>query len=163
TELSTDEVAKAVRLIRSTGAQIRTQSPLLKHINDNADVWINMWRKQVDMSMIPYYMFVVRDTGSKQFFELPLVRCWSIFKEAYSHVSGVCRTVRGPSMSAKLGKIQVLGVANVKNEKVFVLRFLQGRNMKWVDVPFFAKYDASATWFDQLVPAFGEEKFFFEP
>ncbi|MEG1649413.1 MAG: lysine 2,3-aminomutase [Rikenellaceae bacterium] len=163
TELSTDEVAKAVRLIRSTGAQIRTQSPLLKHINDNAEIWIDMWRKQVDMSIIPYYMFVVRDTGSKQFFELPLVRCWSIFKEAYSHVSGVCRTVRGPSMSAKLGKIQVLGVANVKNEKVFVLRFLQGRNMKWVDVPFFAKYDAAATWFDQLVPAFGEEKFFFEP
>ncbi len=50
----------------------------------------------------------------------------------------------------------------VKGEKVYVLRFLQGRDPKWVDVPFFAKYDPKATWFDQLTPAFGEEKFFFE-
>ena len=28
--------------------------------------------------------------------------------------------------------------------------------------PFFAKYDENATWFSELKPAFGEEKFFFE-
>jgi hypothetical protein len=39
---------------------------------------------------------------------------------------------------------------------------LQGRDPKWVDVPFFAKYDPKATWFDQLEPAFGKERFFFE-
>ncbi|MDR3308441.1 MAG: lysine 2,3-aminomutase, partial [Tannerella sp.] len=33
-ELSTDAVQKAIAAIRSTGAQIRCQSPLLKHIND---------------------------------------------------------------------------------------------------------------------------------
>ncbi len=41
------------------------------------------------------------------------------------------------------------------------LRFLQGRNSDWVHRPFFAKYDPKAIWFDDLVPAFGEEKFFF--
>lgn len=161
-ELSTDVVKEAVTRIRATGAQIRSQSPLLKHINDAPEIWSEMWRKQVDMNIIPYYMFIARDTGSKMFFELPLERCWKIFREAYSHVSGVCRTVRGPSMSAGLGKIQVLGVTTVKSEKVYVLRFIQAKNSKWVDVPFFAKYDPSATWFDQLEPAFGEEKFFFE-
>jgi hypothetical protein len=50
----------------------------------------------------------------------------------------------------------------VRGEKVFVLRFLQGRNPQWVDIPFFAEYDPQATWFSQLKPAFGEEKFFFE-
>ena len=35
-ELSTAAVRKATKLIRATGAQIRTQSPLLKHINDKA-------------------------------------------------------------------------------------------------------------------------------
>lgn len=161
-ELSTDAVKKAIARIRSTGAQIRTQSPLLKHINDHPDIWSDMWRKQVDLSCIPYYMFIARDTGSKYFFELPLEKCWQIFKKAYSQVSGVCRTVRGPSMSATPGKIQVLGVAEVKDEKCFVLRFIQGRNPNWVDIPFFAKYDPKATWFDQLVPAFGEKEFFFE-
>ena len=65
-------------------------------------------------------------------------------------------------MSASSGKVQVLGVSKVNGEKVFVLRFIQGRKPKWTCTPFFAKYDPEATWFDQLVPAFGEKKFFFE-
>jgi len=161
-ELSTEAVHKAIRHILSTGVQIRTQSPVLRHINDKPELWSEMWRKQVDLGCIPYYMFIARDTGSKAYFELPLEKCWEIFRKAYRNVSGLCRTVRGPSMSDHAGKIQVLGVQEVKGEKVFVLRFIQGRNPRWVHVPFFAKYDPKATWFNQLRPAFGEEKFFFE-
>ena len=65
-------------------------------------------------------------------------------------------------MSAAPGKVEVQGVANVQGEKVFVLRFIQARNPDWVQRPFFAKYDPQATWLDQLSPAFGAEKFFFE-
>lgn len=161
-ELSTDAVKSAIRRIRNTGAQIRTQSPMLRYINDSWETWAQMWRKQVDLGCIPYYAFVARDTGAKHFFEIPLERCWNIFRKAYSSVSGVCRTVRGPSMSDTPGKIQLLGVTEVKGEKVFVLRFLQGRNPRWVDIPFFAEYDPKATWFNQLKPAFGEKEFFFE-
>jgi KamA family protein len=161
-ELKTLAVKESIQKIRSTGAQIRTQSPVLKHINDKPEIWAEMWRKQVDLGCIPYYMFVARDTGSKRYFELTLDKCWNIFRKAYRQVSGVCRTVRGPSMSCEPGKIQVLGVQQVEAEKVYVLRFLQGRDPSWVNIPFFAKYDPSATWFDQLEPAFGEEKFFFE-
>jgi len=161
-ELSTDAVKLAIAKIRATGAQIRTQSPLLRKINDNPDLWAEMWRKQVDLNCIPYYMFVARDTGSKSFFELPLEKCWQIYRKAYSKVSGTCRTVRGPSMSAYAGKIQILGVSEINSEKHFVLRFLQGRNPDWIGIPFFAKYDPEATWFTQLKPSFGEEKFFFE-
>ena len=67
-ELGTEAVREAARLIRATGAQIRTQSPLLKNINDDSVLWSEMWRKQVDMNMIPYYMFVARDTGSQALF-----------------------------------------------------------------------------------------------
>ncbi len=161
-ELSTTAVQDAIRRILNTGAQIRTQSPLLKHINDNPDLWAEMWRKQVDLGCIPYYMFIARDTGAKEYFELPLEKCWQIFRKAYRQVSGLCRTVRGPSMSDHAGKIQVLGVQQVKGEKIFVLRFIQGRNPNWVHIPFFAQYDPKATWFNQLKPAFGEDKFFFE-
>ena len=161
-ELSTDAVKQAIEKIHSTGVQIRTQSPLLRNINDKPELWSEMWRKQVDLGLIPYYMFVARDTGAKEYFEVPLERCWNIFRRAYRQVSGLCRTVRGPIMSDHAGKIQVLGVSEIKGEKVFVLRFIQGRNPKWVQIPFFAQYDPKATWFDQLKPAFEEEKFFFE-
>lgn len=162
TELSTQAVEQAIRYIRNTGAQIRTQSPLLKHINDQADIWAKMWRRQVDLSCIPYYMFVARDTGARHYFEVPLEKCWEIFRKAYSQVSGTCRTVRGPSMSDSPGKIQILGITEIKGEKVFVLRFIQGRNPRWVDIPFFAAYNPQATWFNELKPAFGEKSFFFE-
>lgn len=161
-ELTTDAVKAAIKRIRSTGAQIRTQSPLLNHINKDANLWAEMWQMQVDLGCIPYYMFIARDTGAKKFFEVPLEQCWQIFRDAYKQVSGICRTVRGPSMSADPGKIQIVGIAEVKGEKVFVLNFLQGRSADWVGLPFFAKYDPKATWLSDLKPAFGEDKFFYE-
>ncbi len=161
TELSTDSVKKAIQKVRDTGAQIRTQSPLLAHINDDADMWAKMWSKQVQLGCIPYYMFVVRDTGAQHYFGISLGRAQEIFRDAYKKVTGLARTVRGPSMSATPGKVQVLGVVTINNEKFFVLRFLQGRNPEWVQRPFLAKYDENAVWLDDLKPAF-EEKFFFE-
>lgn len=160
-EMSTPSVRKAIRRVRATGAQIRTQSPLLAHINDDPDVWSEMWKRQVQLGCIPYYMFAVRDTGAQHYFGVPLVRAHHIFQNAYKKVSGLGRTVRGPSMSATPGKVQVDGTAVINGEKVLALRFLQGRNPDWVQKPFFAKYDESAIWLDDLRPAFSE-KFFFE-
>lgn len=161
-ELQTQAVQMAIERILDTGAQIRTQSPILQNINDDASTWASMWRKQVDLGCIPYYMFQARDTGAQSYFGVPLVKSWEIFSEAYRNVSGICRTVRGPSMSADPGKIQVSGVTEVNNEKVIALIFLQGRNPDWVKRPFFAGYDENAIWIDELKPAFGEESFFFE-
>jgi KamA family protein len=161
-ELSTAAAQEAIRKIRATGAQIRTQSPVLKQINDSPEIWAEMWRTQVNNNCIPYYMFIARDTGANHFFAVTLVDAWKIFREAYQRVSGVCRTVRGPSMSSTPGKIQVLGVSKVQDDDVIVMRFLQGRNPDWIARPFFAGYNEKATWLDDLKPAFGEEKFFFE-
>ena len=160
-EMGTDAVAEAVKKIRATGAVIRTQSPLMKHLNDDADMWARMWRKQVDMGMIPYYMFIARETGAQEYFAISLEEAYNIFREAYTKVSGVCRTVRGPSMSANPGKVQISGITEINGEKVFVLNFIQARNTDWVGKPFFAKYDPKALWLDDLKPAFAD-KFMYE-
>ncbi|MFO7594618.1 MAG: lysine 2,3-aminomutase [Pseudomonadota bacterium] len=161
-ELSTPAAQEAIRRIRETGAVIRSQSPLIAHINDDAGVWAKMWRLQSNLGVYPYYMFVERDTGAKCYFEVPLYRAWEIYRDAMKQVSGLARTARGPSMSAGPGKVEVQGVTEIKGEKVFVLRFIQGRNADWVQQPFFAEYDPNATWLNKLQPAFGEEKFFFQ-
>ncbi|MGM0375774.1 MAG: KamA family radical SAM protein [Bacteroidota bacterium] len=161
-ELETNAVARATERIRQTGAQIRTQSPVLDHINADGNVWSEMWKKQVQMGMIPYYMFVARDTGAQEYFGVSLANAWEIFRKAYIQVSGIGRTVRGPSMSCTPGKVRIIGVAEVKGEKIFVCEFIQGRNKDWVGRPFFAKYDPRALWMDDLKPAFGQEEFFFE-
>jgi L-lysine 2,3-aminomutase len=161
-ELETDILKEAVRRIRDTGAIIRTQSPVVAHINDRADIWALLWKRQVQLGMVPYYQFVARNTGPRSYFEVPLARCWEIYREALQQVSGLGRTVRGPSMSAGPGKVEIQGVAEIEGEKTFVLRFIQGRNPDWVQRPFFACFDRKATWLDQLRPAFGEERFFYE-
>jgi KamA family protein len=160
-EHQTRAVRQAVRRLKETGCVIRTQAPVIRHVNDRARTWADMWRIQVRMGMVPYYMFVERDTGPKNYFEVPLARAYDLFRRAYYRVSGLCRTVRGPSMSATPGKVVVQGVTEIHGEKVFVLSFLQGRNPEWVRRTFFAMFDPEATWLSDLKPALGEEKFFY--
>lgn len=161
-EMETEVCREAIRRLRDTGAILRSQSPLVRHINDDPAVWARLWRTQTRLGVYPYYMFVERDTGAKRYFELPLAQAWEIYRGAMQQVSGLARTARGPSMSAGPGKIEIQGVTEIRGEKVFALRFIQGRNPDWVQRPFFARYDAEASWLNHLKPAFGEEKFFFQ-
>lgn len=160
-ELETDAARQAIARVIATGAVVRTQAPLIRRINDDAQTWARMWSEQVRLGAVPYYMFVERDTGPRNYFEVPLERGWQIFRDAYASISGLARTVRGPSMSTTAGKVVVDGICEVAGEKVFALRFLQARRTEWVGRPFFAKLDPHATWLDQLRPAFGEDEFFF--
>lgn len=161
-ELENDIVRRAIRNLREANVMIRTQSPVMRHINDDPALWARMWQEQVKLGCVPYYMFLARDTGAQHYFSVTLIRAWQIFREAYQSVSGLARTVRGPSMSATPGKIQMLGVADAGDRRVMVMRFLQGRDPDWVQRPFFAEYNETACWIDELKPAFGVEKFFFE-
>lgn len=160
--MKTKAVKEAIGNLQQAGVQIRSQSPLLNNINNNPAIWSEMWREQVNLGIIPYYMFLARDTGAQDYFAVSLEDAWKIYQKAFQKVSGICRTVRGPSMSCAPGKIQVLGIQKIHGEKVFVLTFLQGRNPDWVGRPFFAKFNPKAVWLDDLEPAFGQEEFFFE-
>ena len=184
-ELETGVSRDAARRIRSTGAQVRMQAPLIKHVNDDPAAWADLWRKGVRLGLIPYYMFVERDTGARNYFEVPLVRCYEIFKEAYSSVSGLARSVRGPSMSAFPGKVRILGVVRLRDmmdapvldmlrenvpfdllgdpdQPLLVCDFIQARDPAWVKKPFFAELDEGTAWFSDLRPAFGKQRFYFE-
>lgn len=161
-ELETPIVKQAIRRLRNIGVKIRTQSPVIKNVNDDAEVWSDMWQKQVHLGLIPYYMFVERNTGAQEYFEIPLHKVFNIYKDAFKKVSGLNRTARGPVMSATPGKVIIDGITEIAGEKVFVLNMLQGRNPEWVRKPFFAKYNESVTWFDGLKPAFGKDRFFFQ-
>ena len=155
-ELEPAVVAEAVRRIRGTGALIRTQAPLIRTINDEPHIWAGMWRTQVRMGMIPYYMFVERDTGPQDYFAVPLARGYQVFRDGYRNVSGLARTVRGPSMSATPGKVCVDGITELAGQQVFVLHMIQARDPGLVGKPFFARFDPDATWISDLEPAFAD-------
>lgn len=161
-ELEPPEVEYACARILETGAVIRCQSPLVRHVNADAETWADLWQREVALGAVPYYMFVERNTGAVHYFEVPLVTAWEIFRDAHASVSGLARTARGPSMSARPGKVVIGGVTRIYGKEVMVLEFEQARDPQWVGRPFFAELNRSATWLDDLQPAFDRDEFFFE-
>jgi L-lysine 2,3-aminomutase len=159
-ELDSWVLRRAVQNILRTGAEIFTQAPVVAHINDAPVLWRTMWTVQGRLGMRPYYMFIERDTGPQDFFAVPLGKVCEIFREAYRHLRGLDRTVRGPSMSCEPGKVQVR-VADLAGQTVFVLEFIQHRDPTKVGIPFFAKFDPDAIWWHQLEPLNEADQRFF--
>jgi KamA family protein len=152
-ELEADACRAAIKRIRSTGAEIRSQAPLIRTINDNPIDWIDLWKEQIRLGVIPYYMFVERDTGPYEHFRVPLAKCVEVFQEAIRGLSGLARTVRGPVMSCESGKVHIQDVTKIGEKKVFVLQFIQARSTADSYRTFFAEFDPDAHWFDDLRPA----------
>jgi KamA family protein len=149
-ELRTARVTEAVRRIRATGAVVYCQAPMVAHINDDAETWASMWKGELALGAVPYYMFVERDTGPYDYFKVPLARAMEIFHTAYRTLPGLARTVRGPVMSTTPGKVVVDGVETFGKDRYFQLRLAQARNPALVGRPFRAHYDPSATWLSDL-------------
>ena len=152
-ELENERTRRAVALLRSAGATLRAQAPVVRHVNDSAPVWARMWVSMVRLGIAPYYMFVERDTGASAYFEVPLARALAIYADAQRQVSGLARTARGPVMSATPGKIVVDGEATVAGQRVFAMRLLQARDPDLVGRVFFAHHSDTAVWIDDLRPA----------
>lgn len=151
-EMDNELVQEAIANILSTGATIRTQAPLLRTINDSGDIWAQMWKKQVELGMIPYYMFVERETGPHDYFSLPLNKVYEIYQAAIKGSSSFAKTVTGPVMSARMGKVQILGTFDnpADGNKYFMLQYVRHRDHTKTFKPFLMHYDENSRWVDQL-------------
>jgi KamA family protein len=152
-ELATEQARSAASRIRGTGAVIYTQAPIMRGINDDAATWQQLWSTQLNLGMVPYYMFMARDTGPREYFEVPIPRAADVFQRAYRTLPGLARTVRGPVMSTAPGKIVVDGPCG--DDGLFSVRFLQARDARLVGRPFQVSMRPDAAWADQLSPAPG--------
>jgi KamA family protein len=157
-ELDTAVIQEAIHNVRQTGAEIRTQAPVLNHINNDSDAWARMWKKQVQLGMVPYYMFIERETGPYEYFSIPLAEVYQMYQNAIRETGSFSKTVTGPVMSAAKGKVQIMGVVDnpVDGNKYFMMQYVRHRDYRKTFRPFFMEFDPEATWVDQLneVPAF---------
>lgn len=152
-EMDNSAVEEAIYNIRQTGAEIRTQAPVLRNINDDAEIWREMWLKQVNLGMVPYYMFIERETGPYAYFELPIAQVYDIYRNAIKYTGSLAKTVTAPVMSASMGKVHVMGVIDnpADNDRYFMMQYVRHRNVEETYKPFLTHYDEKATWFNQLV------------
>ncbi|TCN53021.1 lysine 2,3-aminomutase [Flavobacterium circumlabens] len=123
-ELEPPVVKEAIDNLIKIGATIRTQSPLLRFINNSPETWTKMWEKQVQLNCIPYYMFLPRDTGAQHYFAETLERAHEIYTEAIRNCTGLASTAKGPVMSMTHGKVEILGV----KDDLYTLRYVKHRD-----------------------------------
>lgn len=147
-ELEPPVVKEAIDKLRKIGATIRTQSPLLRFINNDAEIWRKMWEKQVQLNCVPYYMFLPRDTGAQHYFAETLERAHQIYSEAIRNCTGLASTAKGPVMSMTDGKVEILDV----RDDLYTLRYVKHRD----DTKTFKTFTAQSIslkpmWIDDLV------------
>jgi hypothetical protein len=75
------------------------QGPLIRHINEDPASWAELWQTGVRLGAIPTTCSSSATPGRASISSCRW-RAHEIFQAAYQMVSGLSRTVRGPSMSA---------------------------------------------------------------
>jgi len=172
-ELLNPSTIAAIRRLQRHGVVIRSQSPMMNHISlfENKDGSIDIDRSAqnwIDLSnilgtmLISFHsMYCARPTGEHHYFTAPLSDVSKIFDKIYRELPSINRPSRHLSMTTSAGKISIMGECEVGGERAFALMFTEGRNMKWMDKVFLAKYDEKTNDVKLLKP-FDTDKFFFE-
>jgi L-lysine 2,3-aminomutase len=172
-ELLNPSTIAAIRRLQRHGVVIRSQSPMMNHIslfenNDgsididrSAKNWIDLSNILGTMLISFHSMYCARPTGEHHYFTAPLSDVSKIFDKIYRELPSINRPSRHLSMTTSAGKISIMGECEVGGERAFALMFTEGRNMKWMDKVFLAKYDESTNDVKLLKP-FDTDKFFFE-
>jgi len=124
-ELQNSEAEKAIKNIISTGAVIRCQGPIIKGVNDSPEALSDLWNREIELGLIPYYAFIEADHNAESCFKIPMARTLEIFKEAQKRTTALARTVRGPVFMNDVHRILLDGTLEINNEKFFVLKSLQ--------------------------------------
>jgi lysine 2,3-aminomutase len=163
----------AIRRLRAHGVVIKSQSPIMNHIslfmdkNGKVDVdrsaqnWIDLGNILAMLSIGFHSMYCARPTGEHHYFTAPLADINKVFSKVYRSLASINRPSRYISMTSSAGKISMLGTMEINGEKVFALKFNEGRNMEWLDTVYLAKYDETENTIEKLKP-YGTSKFFYE-
>ncbi len=163
----------AILRLKAYGIAIKSQSPIMNHIslftdeNGKVDVdrsaqnWIDLGNILAMLGIGFHSIYCARPTGEHHFFTAPLADINKVFSKIYKTLASFNRPSRYITMTSSSGKISLLGTAEINGEKVFALKFNEGRNMDWMDRVYFAKYDEQENTIEKLKP-FDSDKHFYE-
>lgn len=171
-ELLNPSTIAAIRRLQAHGVVVRSQSPIMNHISlftrENGEVdidrsaqnWIDLGKILNNLCVGFHSMYCARPTGEHHYYTAPLAAIEQIFNKVYRSLSSISRPSRHITMTSSAGKISLMGTAEVNGEKLFALKFNEGRNMEWIDKVFLAKYDEKENTIDLLKP-YDTSDFFF--
>ena len=144
----TPVAVRAIDAVLKCGVIVANQTPLLRGINDRADVLAELLQRLSFMGVPPYYVFQCRPTKGNYPFRLTLTEAYRTFERAKKQVSGLAKRAR-LVMSHDSGKIEVVGVTHHH----IYLRYHRARNHDDEGRFMILHRDDQAYWLDDLVPA----------
>jgi L-lysine 2,3-aminomutase len=152
----TEAAVEGIDCFIRNGVICVNQCPLIKGVNDDAQVLSTLYRRLSHVGCPPYYLFQGRPTAGNDPYKIPIVRGWEVFSEALRHGSGLARRARFV-MSHETGKLEVLAV----DAKHIYLRYHRAKEAARRGQIMIYKRDDAACWLDELEPAddFGAPKF----
>ncbi|MFN8588813.1 MAG: KamA family radical SAM protein [Candidatus Eisenbacteria bacterium] len=142
----TAEAREGIQTLMDCGVRVVNQCPVIRGINDDADVLAELFGEMSLLGAPQYYLFQCRPTAGNQAYDLPITRGYELFQAAQRKVSGLSRRARF-SMSHASGKIEVIGL----DERHLYLRYHRARNPQDEGRVMICRRDDSAHWFDDLV------------
>ncbi|MHC4695641.1 MAG: KamA family radical SAM protein [Planctomycetota bacterium] len=146
----TEPAVEGIDCFIRSGVVCTNQCPLIKGVNDDAEVLAALFRRLSFIGCPPYYLFQGRPTAGNEPYEIPIVRGWEIFTEALRQGSGLARRARFV-MSHETGKIEILAV----DEKHVYLRYHRAKDPAMRGQFMIYNRNDQAFWLDELEPAEG--------
>ena len=139
----TREAREAVDLVHRTGTVQTNQTPILKGINDDAEVIRELIEELSFMGVPPYYLFQCRPTAGNKAYSTKIEETIDIVERARAKASGLAARVRYV-MSHETGKIEILG----KTEKLIFFRYHRAADPENRGKFMVFKRNPEAHWFD---------------
>jgi lysine 2,3-aminomutase len=146
----TDVALQGIMLLQKAGATVVNQSPMIRGVNDSAEVIGELFNRLSFNGVPPYYIFICRPTAGNRPYVVPIEEALNIFERARRNLSGLARHAH-LCMSHKTGKIEV--VAKIGNQ--ILLRYHRAPNPENRDRLMLFQSTPEACWLDDY-PEFEE-------
>lgn len=85
----TPEAKRACEMLADAGCPVGNQAVLMKGVNDNADVMLELMRKLLSMRVRPYYLYQADITKGTDYFRTPVSKGLEIMDKLRGHTSGL--------------------------------------------------------------------------
>ncbi|HSE18762.1 MAG TPA: KamA family radical SAM protein [Pyrinomonadaceae bacterium] len=142
----TEPALQALRLIQKAGGITVNQTPLIRGVNDKAEVVAELFSQLAYNGVIPYYLFLCRPTLGNEPYVVTIEKALEIFEEARRHLAGIAKQAR-LCMSHKTGKIEVVG----KMGDQIVFRYHRAPNPQDCGRLMIFESDPKAGWLDDYL------------
>jgi lysine 2,3-aminomutase len=143
----TDEALKCLDALLGAGVTVINQTPLLRSVNDQAEVLGALLDRLSWAGVTPYYVFQNRPVAGNSDFVVPLRRAYEVVEGAKALTSGLGKRIKFV-MSHATGKIEIVAV---EGDRVY-LKYHQARNPADHGRFMIRRLSDDAGWFDDLAP-----------